>query len=136
MLGFSKCDFRFFKLVDHYPASNFFPTNSAFIRQSLSWSLEPGEVEEIVEVEAFDLELFIYHNLDYELLNHVTGLRYLFFEVERVQISCWEGSSRPEVDPPCCRWTQTFFGGRGTFSSFPLVGTLLVASYWHSTVHC
>ena len=54
MLGFSKCDFRFVKLVDNYPASNFFPTNSAFIRQSLSWSLEPGEVEEIVEVEAFD----------------------------------------------------------------------------------
>ena len=24
-------------------------------------------------------------------------------EVERVQISCWEGTSRPAVDPPCCR---------------------------------
>ena len=77
--------------------------------------MEPGEVEEIVEVEAFDLELFIYHNLDYEFLNHVTGLRYLFFEVERVQISCWEGSSRPEVDPPCCRWAQFVGEGGGHF---------------------
>jgi len=50
-------------------------TNST--RQSLSWSLEPGE-EKLVEVE-------------------------------RVQISCWEGTSRPAVDPPCCRTeiTQT-----------------------------
>ena len=80
--------------------------------------MEPGEVEEIVEVEAFDFELFIYHNFDYELLIHVTGLRYLFFEVERVQISCWEGSSRPEVDPPCCRWTQ-FVGEGGTFFVLP-----------------
>ena len=24
-------------------------------------------------------------------------------QVERVQISCWEGGARPAVDPPCCR---------------------------------
>ena len=80
--------------------------------------MEPGEVEEVVEVETFDLELFIYHNLDYELLKHVIDLRYLFFEVERVQISCWEGSSRPEVDPPCCRWAQFF--GEGSWHFFVL----------------
>merc|ERR1712080_659843 len=45
-------------------------TNST--RQSLSWSLEPGSDEKVLEVE-------------------------------RVQISCWEGTSRPAIDPPCCR---------------------------------
>ena len=27
----------------------------------------------------------------------------MVLEVERVQISCWEGTSRPAIDPPCCR---------------------------------
>ena len=58
------------------------------IRQSLSWSLEPGEKEKVVEVE-------------------------------RVQISCWEGTSRPAIDPPCCRCGLWTYPGGGFIRDTP-----------------